>query len=82
MSKQDQTIIAREIKEFILQEFLVGANPDELTEDTPLIDSGIVDSMAMIKLVVFIEDRFGKTIDVDAEKLSSIQNIARAIESN
>ena len=82
MNKQDQSVIAREIKEFILQEFLVGANPDELTEDTPLIDSGIVDSMAMIKLVVFIEERFGKTIDVDAEKLSSIQNIAGAIESS
>jgi acyl carrier protein len=81
MSKPEQSIVAREIKDFILQEFLVGANPEELTETTPLIDSGIIDSMAMIKLVVFIEERFGKTVEVDAEQLSSIESIAGAIQS-
>ena len=33
--------------------------PSELTDDTPLITSGILDSIATLKLVTFLEERFG-----------------------
>ena len=42
------------IRSYILEEFLPGENPAELTDSTPLITGGILDSLATIKLLVFL----------------------------
>jgi acyl carrier protein len=47
--------IKEDVKEFILREFLPGESPQELTDSTPLITGGILDSLATIKLVSFLE---------------------------
>ena len=80
MSSESE-IIGQEIRDLILREFLVGADPDELTTSTPLLDTGILDSMAMIKVVVFIEERFNVSLEVDAEQLATIDSIVKAVES-
>jgi len=77
----ERAILVKEIKEFILREFLVGADPEELTRATPLLDVGIIDSMAMIKLVVFIEERFNVSLEVDAEQLATIDSIVEAVDA-
>jgi len=72
------------LKEFILREFLPGENPDELTATTPLITGGVLDSIATLKLVMFIEERFGITLqahETDPEYLDSIAAIAKLIQS-
>jgi acyl carrier protein len=50
------------VKSFILEEFLPTANPSELTATTPLISGGILDSLATIRLVAFLEEQFGITL--------------------
>ena len=72
------------IKDFILKEFLPGEDPAELTDTTPLITGGILDSIATLKLVMFIEERYGLTLqahEVDAEHLDTISQIAQLIRS-
>lgn len=72
------------IKDFILREFLPGENPDELTDQTPLITGGILDSIATLKLVMFIEDRYGVQFEpheVDKENLDTIASIVRLLMS-
>ena len=72
------------VKEFILKEFLPGENPDELTSTTPLITGGVLDSIATLKLVMFIEERFGITLqahETDPEYLDSIAAISKLIQS-
>ncbi len=67
---------------YILSEFLPGEAPDELTDDTPLITGGILDSISTLKLVVFLEDRFGVTVEAHeagVENLDSVGQIARLI---
>ncbi|MEZ4729010.1 MAG: hypothetical protein R3E79_17895 [Caldilineaceae bacterium] len=44
------------IKSYILEEFLPGENPAELTDSTPLITGGILDSLATLKLVAFLKN--------------------------
>jgi len=41
--------IKNALKEFILTEFLPGEDPNELTETTPLITGGVLDSIATLK---------------------------------
>ena len=72
------------VKAYILEQFLPDANPDDLTADTRLISGGILDSLATVKLVVFLEQQFG--IDGDApevnnENLETIDLIAKLVRS-
>jgi acyl carrier protein len=72
------------VKNLILKEFLPGEDPAELTDTTPLITGGILDSIATLKLVMFIEERYGLTLqahEVDPEHLDTISLIAQLIRS-
>jgi acyl carrier protein len=72
------------VKEYILQEFLSGENPDELTDSTPLITGGILDSMAIMKLMAFLEERFRIEIqayETGLDYLNTVSDIAKLVES-
>jgi acyl carrier protein len=76
--------IARGVKEFILREFLPGEDPDALTDSIPLITGGILDSLATLKLVAFLEERFKITLaphETDEEHLGTIADIVRLVQS-
>ena len=72
------------VKEFILREFLPGEDPAELTETTPLITGGVLDSIATLKLVLFIEEHFGITLEaheVSPEHVDTVADIARLVNA-
>jgi len=72
------------IKGYILEEFLPGENPAELTDSTPLITGGILDSLATLKLVVFLEERFQIKIQAHetmADYLDTVADIAQLVSS-
>ncbi len=76
--------LMQRIKDFIMEEFLPGENPDELTETTPLISGGILDSIATLKLVMFIEEQFSVSFEpheVDKENLDNLASIVRLVQS-
>lgn len=57
-------------------------HPISVTED--LIESGRLDSLALVELLFFLEQRFGYRVDMtalDLEKLRSVEAIARMVES-
>ena len=70
------------VRDYVLREFLPGEDPEELTGDTPLITGGILDSISTLKLVVFLEERFGVTVEAHeagVENLDSVGQIASLI---
>ena len=74
--------VKQTVKGFILSEFLPGEDPEELTDATPLITGGVLDSIATLKLVLFIEERYRITLEaheVDPEHLDTIADIAKLI---
>lgn len=76
--------IKKAVKEFILSEFLPGERPEELTDSTRLITGGILDSIATLKLVGFLEDKYGFELqphEVDAEHFDTISHIAEFVRS-
>ena len=76
--------IREAIKGYILEEFLPGENPAELTDSTPLITGGILDSLATIKLVEFLEKRFQIRIQAHetmVDYLNTISDIAKLVHS-
>lgn len=80
---ESETESAR-IKQYILATFLPGEEPGTLTEVTPLITGGILDSIATIKLVGFLEEQFGVELqahEIDADHLDTIASIAALVRT-
>jgi acyl carrier protein len=55
--------IVGEIQSYVLSEF--AAERDEIAPDENLLGQGILDSMGILKLVTFLEERFGIATDDD-----------------
>jgi len=56
-------MIKKSVRTFLQREFFRGEAVDSLSEDQPLVTSGILDSVATLKLVLFLEETFGIVID-------------------
>lgn len=46
------------VLEYVIDEYVDEDDDDEVTYDTPLISSGIVDSFSMVSLKVFLEKKY------------------------
>ena len=76
--------IGQTVKDYILDTFLPGEDPRELTGSTPLITSGILDSLATLELVTFLERQYGIELeahDVDPSRLGTLDSIARLVRA-
>jgi acyl carrier protein len=51
------------LEQFIVNDLLIGRNQGEIGPETSLISSGIIDSLSLIRLINFIEDRFGLVVE-------------------
>jgi acyl carrier protein len=79
----ERQAIVDTVKHFILEQFLPGEDPDELTTDTPLMTTGILDSLATLKLVTFLEQEFDITVEAheaDAANLNTLDLIADLVD--
>lgn len=76
--------IKTELKSFLLNEYLPGEDPAALTDTTPLMTTGILDSIAVLKMVTFLEERFEITIDPHeavVENLNTLSDMERLVLS-
>ena len=76
--------VQQKVKTYILQEFLPGEDPNNLTDSTELFSSGVLDSLATLKLVSFLEETFGITIaahEADSANLNTLNQITKLVES-
>jgi acyl carrier protein len=73
-----------ELRQYILSEFLPGEKPANLHDDTPLRTSGIVDSVGTLRLVSFVEERYGIQVEAheaSVENFDSIEAIASFVQN-
>jgi acyl carrier protein len=71
------------IREYVLGEFLPDEDPSVLEDSTPLISSGILDSIANAKLVTFLEEQFHvrfKPNEITVNNLDTIDLIVGTVE--
>jgi acyl carrier protein len=76
--------VGESVKQFILREFLPGEDPDQLTDATPLLSSGILDSLATLKLSMFLEQEFDiqmEAHELDDDHIGSIAAIEQLVKS-
>jgi len=63
---------------------LPGEDPAALTDTTPLMTTGILDSIAVLKVVTFLENQFGLVVqphEAVVENLNTLSDIERFVVS-
>jgi acyl carrier protein len=76
--------VRQTVKAFVLENFLPGEDPRNLTDQTELKESGILDSLSTLKLVSFLEERYKvefEANDLEAGNLSTVESIERLVKS-
>ncbi len=74
--------ISEVVRNYIIKEYLEEGDDREVTETTPLISGGIVDSFSMVSLLRFLEKKYAIHIpDADAtpEAFDSVQSIVALV---
>ncbi len=75
--------IKRTVLEYVKKEYLDEDDDRDLTETTPLVSSGIVDSFSMVSLKCFLEKTYRIQIpdtEASADAFDSVTNIAALVE--
>jgi acyl carrier protein len=75
--------IKKTIIDYVKKEYLDEDSTEVVTETTPLISSGIVDSFSMVSLKLFLEKKFNiKIPDEKAtpEAFDSVNNIIKLVK--
>lgn len=70
---------AERIRDFLIDELHWQGPRSELTEDLPLIEDHVVDSMGLLRLVAWLEETFGVEVS-DAEVVPANFGTIRGIE--
>ncbi len=70
------------IKKFLNERFLLNSSA-EIDEDASLIENGVVDSLGVLEIVGFIEEKFRFEVqdeDLTSDNLDSVNKIVRFVE--
>lgn len=76
--------IREAVRAYILEQFLPGEDPRNLTDQTDLKENGILDSLSTLKLVSFLEAQYGvefEANDLEPGNLATIEAIERLVLS-
>jgi methoxymalonate biosynthesis acyl carrier protein len=65
MTDSSPSMIESSLKDFIMNEIGVRQDLPPIGENTELIKSGVLDSLSVLKLVMFIETKFGVKVGAD-----------------
>ncbi|MFD2765555.1 phosphopantetheine-binding protein [Micromonospora eburnea] len=60
-----------EIRQFIVSAFAPDIPTDQLPDDLDLLDSGIVNSLGLLRLIAWVGERYG--IPVEEQNISPVQ---------
>ncbi|MFD7656314.1 phosphopantetheine-binding protein [Actinosynnema sp. NPDC059797] len=70
--------IENEIKRFVVTGFAPDLTPDQLPSDLDLLDSGVVDSLGLLRLIAWVGERYDIPVgerDISPAQFSSVEAI-------
>ncbi|HTS88214.1 MAG TPA: acyl carrier protein [Gemmatimonadales bacterium] len=77
------TTLNRELASFIEKNLIGEGRGASINDATPLIEEGIVDSMGLMQIVAFLEERTGVRVpddEISPDNFETIELITRLVE--
>ena len=78
----DDALLAT-IRDFIMREFVPGQSPDRITPELNLLETGILDSLAVVHLVDFLEELCGTSVassEVNPNTIGSLNKMVQFVK--
>lgn len=75
--------LKKAIRDYVVKEYIEEGDEREITDTTPLISGGIVDSFSMVSLKLFLEKRCGIRIpdeEATPDAFDTVNSIAELVE--
>ena len=80
MSVGGNDVVVREaVHGYLISRVLATDDPAALTDETALVTGGILDSIATLQLVVFLEDEFGVSLEAHEVSVDNFDSIAAIV---
>ena len=74
---------ARHIERFIVEELFRDGARQSISMDEPLVSTGLIDSLAMLRLIGFLEEEFSLTIgdgEVTPDNFETMRQLLQFLE--
>lgn len=75
--------IQDEIRGYVAEALLPGEGPEAVGPDVNLLDSGILDSVALVSMILHLEQRYGISLareEIVPEHFGTVADIAALVE--
>ncbi|HEY9461902.1 MAG TPA: acyl carrier protein [Vicinamibacterales bacterium] len=79
MQTMEQQTIERDIRQFVIANFLFGEDNASLKPDESFLETGIIDSTGVLELVAFLESTYGFRVrdnELTPDNLDSLDKVA------
>jgi acyl carrier protein len=80
----DEKTILKEVREYVVENFLLGEDEEELSNSDSFLESGLIDSTGILEVIAFLEETYDVEIEDEEmipENLDSVERVARFIAS-
>ncbi len=70
------------IREFILENFMIGDNEEDLDSNDSFLEKGVIDSTGILELIMFIEETYDIEVEDDEvipDNLDSVNKVCSYI---
>jgi acyl carrier protein len=80
MNMENEANIRKDIKQFVLDNFLMGDTSAMLKDGESFLETGTIDSTGVLEIVTFLEEQFSmKVDDTDPENLDSVDSLVKYV---
>ena len=76
--------LEQEIKQFVLDTFIFGGSVDNIDENASFLANGTIDSLGVLELIAFAEERYGVQVEDDEvvpDNFDGVRRLANYIRS-
>ena len=76
--------IERELRQFVVDNFLYGEGEEQLSNDDSFLEKGLVDSMGILTLVSHVQEKYGINVadeELVPENWDSVSRMAGFVQS-
>jgi acyl carrier protein len=80
MINQNNSKVKSILKNYIMEDILLGDRSFEIDDDTALVNDNIIDSINLMKLISFIEKKMNITYDHDDYSVDNFNTINDIVE--
>jgi acyl carrier protein len=76
--------IEQEVRQFVIDNFLLGTGNGHFCDDDSFLEKGLVDSMGILSLVTFVQGKYAITVEDEelvTDNWDSVHRISRFVRS-